>query len=219
VSRFIFVCYQHGYGGESLAVEISKLEICNPLEHEKQEKRTWTQDHFNKLFLKPYNPEWKHKVHPTVDNKKYYVVPSHYRPETLRELFPMALYVVINSPTTKEGLQSLNNRIYKNVWLTKHKRLDQKIGYFILNAGHSPDRRQLKELAKDITNGEIQCVIHRVMKNRNNIKSIFKKSRKHNTPDFLYQKEDKLITISYDDRMDKKTDSIMSWLTKNKIHI
>lgn len=219
MSRFIFVCYQHGHGGESLAVEISKLEICNPLEHEKQGKRTWTQDHFNKLFLKPYDPQWKHKVQPAVDNEKYYVVPSHYRPETLRELFPMALYIVINSPTTKERLQSLTNRIYKNVWLTKHKRLDQKIGYFITNAGHSPDRGQLKELAKDITNGEIQCVMHRVMKNRNNIKSIFKKWTEKYTPNFLYQNEDKLVTISYDDLMDKKTDSIMSWLTNKTISI
>ena len=50
--KFIFVCFQHGAGGEALSVEIRKLKKCNTLNYTKHGPRTWSYDYFDRLFLK-----------------------------------------------------------------------------------------------------------------------------------------------------------------------
>lgn len=196
--KFIFVCYEHGMGGERLAVELSNNSFCNYLTHEKHGPRTWGYDCFNKLFLKNYDADWKKKLPEIEPSKLYHVVPSHYTPELLEQVFPDAIYVVINAPRTEKGIQSLYRRIYRHVWLTSHNRLDQKVGYFIQHAGKYPDRQQLKMLDKEVTNGEIQCIIQRLEYTKENVKKIFSRTMKLFQPSFDYTDTDKILTIDYE---------------------
>ena len=85
MDKFIFVCYDHGAGGEGLAVEISKLHFCNDLKYEKHGDRTWSFDYFNKLFLKNYQKDWIDQISGNHTGKFYEVIPSHYRPELIQK--------------------------------------------------------------------------------------------------------------------------------------
>ena len=215
MSKIIFICYEHGAGGEGLAVAISSLPFCVDLSYEKHDDRTWTYDYFNKLFLKNFDPEWKNKLPKLPKESNYIVVPSHYRPEILKEVFSTALYVVINSPQTKVSQDNLLKRIFKQVWSTSHNTLAQRIGYFIQNAGGTkPDRQQLKALDKNISNGEIQCLINRVDPNPVNIKMLFDKWSDHYEACFKYDNNDHIITVTYEDLVKGKTQKVMQWLTK-----
>lgn len=215
MSKIIFICYEHGTGGEGLSVAISRLPFCVDLRYENQGDRTWTYDYFNKLFLKNFDPEWKNKLPTLPREANYIVVPSHYRPEVLKEVFPTALYVVINSPYTKLSKYHLINRIFKQVWSTSHNTLEQRIGYFIQNAGGTkPDRQQLKELDKNISNGEIQCLINRVDPNPTNIKMLFDRWSDRYEACFKYDNDDHIVTVTYEDLQEGKTQKVMEWLTK-----
>ena len=114
--KFIFVCFQHGAGGEALSVEISKLKKCNTLNYTKHGPRTWSYDYFDRLFLKYPAKNWKDNI--KLDkkaNKFYYVIPSHYTPDSIKEVFPNDIFVVITSPQTTEGIESLKERIFQHV--------------------------------------------------------------------------------------------------------
>ena len=200
MNKFIFVCYEHGTGGESLSVEISRLPFCETLLHEKHGGRAWTFDCFNKLFLKNYNKDWMQIASQVKPAQKVRVVPSHYTPETLRKLFPNELFVIINSPATQSGMTKLLKRIYKQVWLTKHNRLDQKIGYFIQNCGRNPNREQIKKMNKPISNGGIQCLINDEKINPSSIKKMFRLWAKNFRPSFFYKDTDKLFTLNFDEK-------------------
>lgn len=213
MNKFIFVCYEHGTGGESLSVEISRLPFCETLPHEKHSGRVWTFDCFNKLFLKNYNKDWMQMASQVKPAQKVRVVPSHYTPETLRKLFPNELFVIINSPVTQSGMTKLLKRIYKQVWLTKHNRLDQKIGYFIQNCGRKPNKEQIKRMAKPITNGGIQCLINEKEVNKHSIKDLFKKWANNFKTSFHYHNGPNILTIEYADRNTKSIQDIKSKLT------
>ncbi len=128
--RFIFVCYNHGAGGENLAVKISKNKKCNNLKYDMMDKRTWSYDYFNKLFLKPFNNNWKEHCTEITKTELIDVIPSHYSPEILKEIFPNEFYVVINYPKTNAGIKHLKENTYKKVWASKHNNLHQKLGYW-----------------------------------------------------------------------------------------
>ena len=196
--KFIFVCYEHGMGGEKLAVELSNNSFCNYLTHEKHGPRTWGYDYFNKLFLKNYDEDWKQKLPEIEPSKLYHVVPSHYTPELLQQVFPDAIYVVINAPRTENGIKRLHRRIYRHVWLTSHNKLDQKVGYFIQYAGKYPNRQQLKMLDKEVTNAEIQCMVHDLEYTKENLKKIFNRIVKPWRPTFNYKDSSKILTIDYE---------------------
>lgn len=213
MNKFIFVCYEHGTGGESLSVEISRLPFCETLRHEKHSGRTWTFDCFDKLFLRNFNDNWKQIARRVNTDHRVRVVPSHYRPEELKKLFPNEIFVVINSPVTQSDMKKLLKRIYKQVWLTKHQRLDQKIGYFIQNCGRKPNREQVKRMAKPITNGGIQCLINEKEINKHSIKDLFRRWANDFKPSFHYHNGPKIITIEYADRNTKSIQDIKSKLT------
>ena len=217
MGKIIFVCYEHGTGGEGLSVAISGLPFCVDLRHEKHGDRTWTYDYFNKLFLKNFDPAWKDKLPEPPGESTYVVVPSHYRPEILKEEFPTALYVVINSPHTKPSKDNLIQRIFKKVWSTSHNTLAQRIGYFIQNTGGTkPNRQQLKALDKNISNGEIQCLINHVDPNPANTKMLFDKWSNNYEACLKYVDDDNLVTITYEDLLEGKTQKVMQWLTINQ---
>jgi len=199
MNKFIFVCYQHGTGGEVLSVEISKLPFCQHLRYEKHSGRTWTFDCFDKLFLKEFRPDWEQKAAQVKPSELVRVVPSHYRPEKLKKLFPDDIFIVINSPSTKSGLTKLLKRIYKQVWLTKHHNLEQKIGYFIQCSGKKPNRDQIKILNKDISNGGIQCLINEEKITKEMIKKLFRVWAKDFRPLFHYKDGHNLFAIDYPD--------------------
>ena len=185
-------------GGERLAVELSKNSFCNYLTYEKHGPRTWGYDCFNKLFLKNYDEDWKQKLPEIEPSKLYHVVPSHYTPELLQQVFPDAIYVVINAPRTENGIKRLHRRIYRHVWLTSHNKLDQKVGYFIQYAGKYPNRQQLKMLDKEVTNAEIQCMVHDLEYTKENLKKIFNRIVKPWRPTFNYKNSGKILTIDYE---------------------
>ena len=213
MNKFIFVCYEHGTRGESLAVEISRLPFCQTLLYEKHGGRTWTFDCFNKLFLKNYTNNWMQIARQIKTDHRVRVVPSHYRPEELKKLFTNEIFVVINSPVTQSDMKKLLKRIYKQVWLTKHQSLDQKIGYFIQNCGRKPNREQVKRMAKPITNGGIQCLINEKEINKHSIKDLFREWANGYKPSFHYYNGPKIITIEYADRNTKSIQDIKSKLT------
>lgn len=217
--KFIFVCYEQGYGGESLSVEISKLEKCNTLNYNKHGPRTWSCDYFNKLFLKYYDNNWKNKIKlDKKTNEFYYVVPSHYDPDILKEVFPNEFFVVINSPKTIEEVKSLKERIFQNVWLTKHNNLQEKIGFYTQKAGKKPSRDHLKKLNKNLLNGEIECIIQNVKPTLTNMRELFEKTivigRRLSTKRFNYINEKNLFTINYEDVITNKKENLFKFLAK-----
>ena len=205
--KFIFVCYQQGAGGESLSVEISKLKKCNTLNYTKLGPRTWSYDYFDKLFLTYPDKKWKDKI--KLDkkaNKFYYVIPSHYTPDSIKEVFPNDIFVVITSPQTTEGIESLKERIFQHVWLTKHNSLQERIGYYIHETGKKPNRNHLKKLNQDLLNGEINCIIQNIKPTLTNMKELFKKhiveklvikTKQFNYINYINEKN--IFTISYED--------------------
>lgn len=212
--KFIFVCYAHGTGGEPLAVEISKLKKCNTLNYAMHGIRTWSYDYFDKLFLKSYDKNWKDKIKlDKTSNEFYYVVPSHYTPSTIKEVFPNAIFVVITAPKTTEGIKNLKKRIFDHVWLTKHNTLQEKIGFYIEEAGKKPSRDHLKKLNQDLLNGEIECVIQGVKPTLTNMKKLFEKVNV-GTERFDYINEKNLFTISYKDFVTNKKENLFKFLAK-----
>tara|TARA_B100000424_G_C22883690_1_gene470238 strand:- start:396 stop:1058 length:663 start_codon:yes stop_codon:yes gene_type:complete len=205
--RFIFVCYQHGTGGERLSVDISLHEKCNNLPHDEMASRTWTYDYFDKLFLKPpeipFNDNWKMQCKDITSSDLADVVPSHYRPERIREVFPNELYVVINTPKTSQQWQDLRKKVYEKVWKTKHENIEQKIGYWKTHTDREITKDIFKKLNQDVTNEDIQFMIHNLEKNATNLKTIFDKN--FNTiKTFDYQNDEHTIVIEYDKIEDRQ---------------
>ena len=196
--RFIFVCYNHGAGGEKLSVQISKNAKCNTLKYDVMDKRTWSYDYFNKLFLKPYDKNWKDKCDTTAKSELIHVVPSHYSPSTLREVFPNEFYVVINYPKTAGGVCTLKGSTYEKVWCTKHNNLHQKLGYWRVNTNREITRDIMKQLNQELTNGEIQCLINDMSISENNIRTLFNQNF-YDVPEKLnYTDAENIITIEYE---------------------
>ena len=109
--KIIFVCYNHGTGGETLSQKISLLEQCNNLTYKKFNERTITNDVFKGTFR--YD---KFSQQPLPDpSDKWYVVPSHFPPEQLVDIKAIKFYVVINDPITTEHDELMNKNIYKNI--------------------------------------------------------------------------------------------------------
>jgi hypothetical protein len=195
--KFLFVCYNHGAGGESLAVKISRGNFFNTLAHDMMGDRTWTYDVFDKLLLKPFDSKWKSKIPNVSLTKKLDVIPSHYDPMVLQQMFPNELYVVINDPVTNSSKQEYQQGVYKKVWLSKHKTLQQKIGYWKTNTENSLTREKLIALSKDITNGGIECLIHDIPYTEANVKMLFKNKIRNLKNKFNYKDKDNLFVIEY----------------------
>ena len=196
--RFLFVCYNHGTGGENLAVQISKNKKCNTLKFDMMDTRTFTYDYFEKLFLKPYDSGWKQKCKNILPSDLIDVVPSHYSPVELKVMFPNAFYVVINYPKTDKAIATLKANIFEKVWQGKHNTLHQRLGYWRTNTKKQITKKILKQLNNDITNQEIECLIHDVEPTKQNIGRLFQQKIATMHDKFNFLDDTNLIVIDYE---------------------
>ena len=196
--NFIFVCYNHGAGGENLALQISKSKYCNTLAYDKMGYRTWTYDIFDKFFLKPFDKNWQNKLKQVTPTTLVDVVPSHYSPAELKKKFPNELYVVINYPTTSKGLVEYRQAVYQKVWLSKHNTLQQKVGYWKNNTNKALTRDNVKKLSKNITNGDIECIIADMPINKKNAKLLFETKMLKMKDKFNFKQKQNIIVTTYE---------------------
>tara|TARA_Y100000741_G_C18231529_1_gene550023 strand:- start:110 stop:790 length:681 start_codon:yes stop_codon:yes gene_type:complete len=196
--NFIFVCYNHGAGGENLAVKISKNKYCNTLAYDKMGYRTWSYDIFDKFFLKPFNKDWQDKLKQVTPTKFVDVVPSHYPPSELKKKFPNELYVVINYPTTTKGVEEFKKAVYQKVWLSQHNTLQQKVGYWQNNTSKALTRENLKKISKQITNGGIECIINNIPINEKNTKLLFERKIFRMKDKFNLKQDENILVTSYE---------------------
>ena len=196
--NFIFVCYNHGAGGENLALQISKSKYCNTLAYDKMGYRTWTYDIFDKFFLKPFDKNWQNKLKQVAPTTLVDVVPSHYSPAELKKKVPNELYVVINYPTTSKGLVEYRQAVYQKVWLSKHNTLQQKVGYWKNNTNKALTRDNVKKLSKNITNGDIECIIADMPINKKNAKLLFKTKMLKMKDKFNFKQKQNIIVTTYE---------------------
>ena len=196
--NFIFVCYNHGAGGENLALQISKSKYCNTLAYDKMGYRTWTYDIFDKFFLKPFDKNWQNKLKQGTPTTLVDVVPSHYSPAELKKKFPNELYVVINYPTTSKGLVEYRQAVYQKVWLSKHNTLQQKVGYWKNNTNKALTRDIVKKLSKNITNGDIECIIADMPIIKKNAKLLFESKMLKMKDKFNFKQKQNIIVTTYE---------------------
>jgi|TARA_Y100000817_G_C16720760_1_gene483516 hypothetical protein len=192
------VCYNHGAGGENLALQISKSKYCNTLAYDKMGYRTWTYDIFDKFFLKPFDKNWQNKLKQVAPTTLVDVVPSHYSPAELKKKFPNELYVVINYPTTSKGLVEYRQAVYQKVWLSKHNTLQQKVGYWKNNTNKALTRDNVKKLSKNITNGDIECIIADMPINKKNAKLLFETKMLKMKDKFNFKQKQNIIVTTYE---------------------
>lgn len=176
MDKFIFVCYDHGCGGENLSVQISKRPYCNTLEHTTQDSRTWSNDVFNKLLLKTTSMNsWQDQIPKVPESKKFNVIPSHFRSNELKSVFKNSIFVVINFPTSSDALLHLQNRIYEKVWLSSHTNLKQKIGFCEEEGYNVNTQEKLKQINNSLNNAHIHCIMNDLEFTEENVKHLFKK--------------------------------------------
>ena len=188
MNKFIFVCYDHGTGGENLSLQISKKQYCQTLEHHAQGGRTWTVDVFDKSLLS-LDKNWYTQIPHIGKNKLWYVVPSHFTPDEIKQHLPKSLFVVINYPKEYNDQQHLRQRIYEKVWMTSQHSLSQKIGFCKWFNYNIDSKEKLQAVDKSLNNAHIHCIMHGLEYNQSNVDMLF----------------DKLVTV--DSGMDYKDDA------------
>ena len=171
MSKFVFVCYDHACGGESLALKISQLPECNTLKYTKLEKRTVVDDVFDKelLMMNPTKPLQ------LITNKTdlFHVVPSHLPPETLQILYPDSLYVVVNFPKTDEGIHHWFMRKYRYFESSVSTTFLQRVGEYRDKGGDMTNADNIKQLAKPLKNIQIRCLAKNLEPTKQNCIKVF----------------------------------------------
>lgn len=114
--KIIFVCYDQGSGGERMSVEISKLSNVYDLKYKLVGSRTVTQDitlgySRNDLF----KLQTLQNIFEKLDNNKWYVVPTHFKPKQLEKLNIKKFYVIIYISSKKSLTEVFENKKEK-VW-------------------------------------------------------------------------------------------------------
>jgi len=207
VDKFIFVCYDHGCGGENLSVAISKRPYCNTLEHTTQDSRTWSYDVFDKLLLKGVNRNnWQTQIPVVTPSTKFYVIPSHRDPMELKSVFKNSIFVVINFPSSDHALVHLRNRIYEKVWLTSQTSIKQKLG-FCEEYGYKIDtHKQIKQINNSVNNAHIHCIMNNVDYTQENIEHLFRETLQ--STGMNYSDDDQTIVLEYNNMDMTKLDRL-----------
>lgn len=206
MNKFIFVCYDHGCGGENLSVQVSKRNYCNTLEYAKQQGRTWSEDILGKLLLKNTTKNnWQEQIPDVPVSDRYYVVPSHREPHELKQVFKDSIFVVINFPTSDVGIAHLNNRVYEKVWLSSHTNIKQKIG-FCEQLGHAVPADKLKQIHQSLNNAHIHCILNDLDYTDANVELLFAKAKRYKGMN--YQDDEKTIALEYNNVDMKKLDRL-----------
>ena len=136
MDKLIFVCYEHGLGGENLSYRISKHTFCDNLLVKIEKGRTVIKnDIFNKIFLgfnnnfqysfqdkeklcKKIIKDFKNKIDKI---KKYNVVPSHIDADTLKKFFINSYFIGF---TDGDQYYSINNITTNESWSSTVEYLD-----------------------------------------------------------------------------------------------
>jgi hypothetical protein len=210
MDKLIFVCYQHGFGGENLSYRISQHTLCDKLPVKIEKGRTIIKnDVFNKVLLgfnnnfqysfqdkeklcKKIIKDFKNKIDKI---KKYNVVPSHVDADVLKKCFYNSYFVTIQPPKTEEQYQQYLRHLYDDYWLYKTTNLSEYIGeiYCKIEIFHDEKtEKEIKYLTKEILSkykntlsfGQIQCVVNGLDPSPENMKKLF--SSLYNKKNFEY---------------------------------
>lgn len=177
MSKFVFVCYDHACGGESLALKISQLPECNTLKYKKLKKRTVVDDVFDKELLMRTPTKPLQLITNTTD--LFHVVPSHLPPETLQTLYPDSLYVVINFPKTQQGIRQWCLRKYRYFEMSVSETFVQRLGEYRDHCGDMTNTDNIKQLAKPMKNIQIRCLAENLEPTKQNCRRVFFSFLKH----------------------------------------
>jgi len=193
MNKIIFVCYLHGFGGESLCHRISSSNKCIELQAKKILGRTVIlNDFFEKNFLKS---SLKHenilKLYETYkkqNHDKYLVVPTHYYYDQLKRYFKDERFITVAAPVSNLGLESVFNHIYKSFWQYSSSNYMEVAGE-ILNMMDEYGIRDsnknklaieiLKKYKTSITFGGIRCVLKNLLPTIDNQKRLFEDYKKN----------------------------------------
>ena len=199
MNKLIFVCYQHGFGGENLSYRISNHALCDKLLVKIEKGRTVIKnDIFNKVFLgfnnnfqynlldkeklcKKIIKDFKNKIDKI---KKYTVVPSHVDANTLRNVFTNSYFITIDPPKTKEQHKLYLQHLYDDYWLYKTTDLAEYVGEIYCKIEvfkNEKTKKEIKNLTKKILSrykntlsfGQIQCVVNGIDPTTENMKKLF----------------------------------------------
>ena len=193
--KFIFVCYNHGCGGEQLAVKISVLPQCNDLQYTKRGKRTVAHDVF-KSGLKSVNRTRDYK--PTYTGL-WNVVPTHASPDDLCGDFPDSIFVLVEVPTDPEMQRKLILRTYRYFALSPCLSWQEAMGEY-LDRGGKLDRIQQSDsrgLKTPIKNIDIHCLVEGIPSTRQNRKRLFLSN--YVIEDIKYTHSENIIPIKFCD--------------------
>ena len=196
MSKFIFVCYKNGCGGEQLALKISKINGCVPLEFTKHGKRIVVKDVFNSNLLKEiptpgFTPN-------TINSTGWNVVPSHRCPDILQDIYSNSMFVVINMPESDIDIKKLILRKYKYFELSARSTFIERLGSYKDFGGDMIDKKKIKQLVKPLKNIEIQCLVQGLEFNRTNFRKIFL-DKINRLSAFSYVPKENVIVIDFID--------------------
>ncbi len=118
--KIIFVCYDAGAGGESMATDIGKLPNIYDLENKTVGTRTVTKDVTKGISR--YDVFKQNELQSIIDDlpmDKWHVIPTHFRPAQLEVLSCTKFYVVIyagNASSEKQINQNQKNKVWQHVF-------------------------------------------------------------------------------------------------------
>lgn len=239
MSKFIFVVYQQGFGGENLSTRISHHPNCEPLISIKTaEGRTIIQNEFfGKFFINCpiiinkesfYKEEHITKVKnfffkkKQIENyKKNIVVPCHFEIKSMLKEFPEEKFVIIDPPRSKKEQQKILKQIYKKVWLCVLSTQLEILGeimsiknYLNVNLDIKSIMKKIK--GKKITVGKLWCYIKNVKATEKNQKQIFFQTYKNK-----FEKKNKniknktnILRLTYKDAQTITGDKVIKLLFK-----
>ena len=207
MNKFIFVCYDHGCGGEKLSVEISKKPYCEDLQYKKIGSRTFTYDVLNKVLLYPRTTtKWINEIPEVPSSEKYYVVPTHKTPEELENYFTNSVYVVINFPGDTEHLRET---IFEKTWMNNLDTLKEKLGFCKRMGWQIDSTKKIASINKSVNIAEIWCIAHDLEYTSDNVKYLFEKEFKEMASNPLrYTDTEQIITVEYNNIDYKKLDRL-----------
>ena len=216
--KIIFVCYNHGAGGETLAQHISLLEECIVLPYKRLNGRTITNDHFDGAFRRTILEQQPLPA----PSHKWYVVPSHFKPELLESIDAQKLYVVINDPVTDEHDALMHQNIFAKVWNRKFDDVLEITGQIEAD-GHDPkDPFFADKIKGGISYGELRCLYEKQMPTKENVDAQLKirTDKHHSREKFKYTNSTDLIAVDYANTLEPNfyqqfTKKIQDHLTKH----
>jgi len=214
--KLIFVCYQHGFGGENLSYRLSLDDRCNQLKIKKLLKlnRTVILDElFEKNFLKySYDKKKINKIYKDLKknkSKKYYIVPTHFNYTFLKKKFKNSLFITIAPPIDTCGKKKVFDHIYKNVWQYSTSDVREFVGellniidFYNLQSNNKKNKLVIEILKKyktKLTFGGIRCVLNKLLPTIDNQKYLFENyKKKYKFKKLLTEIKKNTFVVSYE---------------------